>query len=125
MKRYIHQDIYAMARIGYVSNLEIYVNTNDGGKIPHFHVRDKDDWDKFHTCIEIERPEYFLHGNKQGILNSKQKIALDQFMRSKVILKKYADKFDNNWELVCFLWDMNNSDVTISDDAVQPDYTQL
>ena len=57
-------------------------------------------------------------------MNTKQKVLLDNFMRSSVG-KKYADKFKNNWDLVCFLWDLNNSNVSISDDAVQPDYTKL
>ena len=125
MKRYLHENVYGMSRIGYSEGLEIYVNTNDGGNIPHFHMRDSEDWDKFHTFIQIEQPEYFLHGNKQDTLNSKQKSALQEFMISKVKLKKYADKFTNNWELVCFLWDMNNSNISISDDAEQPDYRLL
>lgn len=126
MKRLVRQhDIFGMARIGYVTNLELYVNTDDGGMIPHFHLRDKTDWDKFHTCIQIEQPKYFLHEGKEDTLNSKQKKELQSFMESPVTLKSYADKFENNWELVCFLWDSNNSSKMISEDAVQPDYTQL
>ena len=46
-------------------------------------------------------------------------------MTDKVSISKYADKFDNNWQLICFLWDINNSDVTIPEDIEQPDYTKL
>ena len=123
MKKILRSDIFGMARVGYVSNkYEIYVNTNDAGSIPHFHYRDSTDWDKFHTCICIESATYFIHGNKQDTLNSKQKQQLQEFMQSKVQLSKYADKFTNNWELVCFLWDMNNSSTTISDDVSMPNY---
>ena len=36
----VKQDIFGMARVGSTSDkYEIYVNTNDGGKFPHFHYR--------------------------------------------------------------------------------------
>ena len=119
------KDLLEMARVGFIENLEIYVNTNDSGNISHFHIRDVVDWDKFHTCVQIGKAEYFLHGNKQDVLNAKQKSVLEDFMRSPVKLSKYAGKFKNNWELVCFMWDINNSKLEIADDVVQPDYTTL
>ena len=130
MKRVIaQQDIYGMARIGEFKNsgvvYEVYVNTDDGGNIPHFHFRDKKDWDNFHTCIEIEQPRYFHHTGKEDCLNAAQRRSLNKFMSSPVTISKYANKFNNNWELVCFLWDLNNSNVSISEDAEQPDYTLL
>lgn len=129
MKRVLRsslQNIEAMARVGYTSDrYEIYVNTNDGGKIPHFHYRDASDWSKFHTCIRIDRPEYFHHEGKSDVLNSKQKRALQKFMKSKVSLNRYKDKFSNNWELICFMWDINNSDIQIEDTTQQPNYMNL
>ena len=119
------ENIYGMARVGYINNnLEIYVNTDDGGNIPHFHIRDSNEWDKFHTCIKIESAEYFLHDGKEDKLNSRLRQKLQAFMQSEVKLKKYVH-FENNWQLVCFLGDMNNSSVQISDDAIMPDYTKL
>ena len=129
MKRVIRsslQNIEAMARVGFTSDkYEVYVNTNDGGKIPHFHYRDANDWSKFHTCIRIDRPEYFHHEGKSDVLNSKQKKALQKFMKSKVSLDRYKDKFSNNWELICFMWDINNSDIQIDDITQQPNYINL
>lgn len=129
MKRVIRsslQNIEAMARVGFTSDrYEVYVNTNDGGKIPHFHYRDANDWSKFHTCIRIDRPEYFHHEGKSDVLNSKQKRALQKFMKSKVSLNRYKDKFSNNWELICFMWDINNSDIQIDDTTQQPNYINL
>lgn len=128
MKRVLRsslQNIEAMARVGYTSDrYEIYVNTNDGGMIPHFHYRLSSDWSKFHTCICIDKSEYFHHNGKEDVLNSKQKRALQKFMTSKVC-GKYFDRFRNNWELVCFLWDINNSDVEVSNDIQQPNYINL
>lgn len=129
MKRVIRsslQNIEAMARVGFTSDrYEVYVNTNDGGKIPHFHYRDANDWNKFYTCICIDRPEYFHHDGKSDVLNSKQKRALQKFMESKVSLNRYKDKFSNNWELICFMWDINNSDIQIDDIIQQPNYINL
>lgn len=129
MKRVIRsslQNIEAMARVGFTSDrYEVYVNTNDGGKIPHFHYRDANDWSKFHTCIRIDRPEYFHHEGRSDVLNSKQKKALQKFMKSKVSLDRYKDKFSNNWELICFMWDINNSDIQIDDNTQQPNYINL
>lgn len=129
MKRVIRsslQNIEAMARVGFTSDrYEVYVNTNDGGKIPHFHYRDANDWSKFHTCIRIDRPEYFHHEGKSDVLNSNQKKALQKFMKSKVSLDRYKDKFSNNWELICFMWDINNSDIQIDDNTQQPNYINL
>lgn len=120
------QDIEAMARVGFTSDkYEVYVNTNDGGKIPHFHYRDANDWNRFHTCIRIDRLEYFHHEGETDVLNSKQKRALQRFMKSKVSLNRYKDKFRNNWELICFMWDINNSDVQIDDSIQQPNYVEL
>ena len=101
--------IYGMARVGYVDSFEVYVNTDDLGSIPHFHFRNSKECDKFHTCIKIESPEYFHHTGKEGILNSSMKKSLQNFMESPVNINKHKDKFSNNCELVCFLWDINNS----------------
>jgi len=125
MKLYKHSDIYGMSRVGYSGELEVYVNTDDAGNIPHFHLRDSDDWDKFHTCIKIESAEYFHHTGKEGTLNSKQRKELYDFMNAPVTVKKYANKFSNNWELVCFLWDINNSNVSISENVNMPNYLKL
>lgn len=127
MKRVIvnSQEILGMARVGYSGKLEVYVNTNDGGNIPHFHLRDRIDWDKFHSCILILEPEYFEHEGNEHKLNAKQRKELHAFMNSKIDNPKYADKFDNNWQLVCFLWDINNSDVEIPANAKMLDYRSL
>lgn len=120
-----YQDIEGMSRVGMIEDMEIYVNTDDGGNIPHFHIRDRKDWDKFHTCILITKPWYFLHEGKEDMLNSHQRKELDKFMKSKVSIARYADNFENNWKLICFLWDINNSGVQIPEDATMPDYIKL
>lgn len=119
------KDILGMARVGFVGDLEVYVNTNDSGMIPHFHLRDPNNWERFHTCIKLTKPEYFLHEGKEDTLNTKQRKELQQFMQGKITIPKYANKFDNNWQLACFMWDINNSSVEIPDGVEMPDYKQL
>lgn len=135
MKRYINntslENIYGMSRVGTISSkgatLEIYVNTNDAGKIPHFHLRDMNEWNRFHTCIRIDKPEYFIHENKQDTLTTKEAKELNEFMISptrKPLFNENGQRI-SNWEYICMLWDDNNSDVMISEDVVQLDYSQL
>lgn len=123
--KHSYTDITGMARAGFTKdNYEVYVNTDDGGNIPHFHYRLKSDWNKFHTCIRLDSPEYFHHNGKEDVLNSSQKKNLQKFLSSQVTLSRYKGKFENNFELLCFLWDINNSNVQ-SDDWALPDYTTL
>nr|DAZ19335.1 MAG TPA: hypothetical protein [Caudoviricetes sp.] len=123
--KHSYTDITGMARAGFTKdNYEIYVNTDDGGNIPHFHYRLKSDLNKFHTCIRLDSPEYFHHNGKEDVLNSSQKKNLQKFLSSSVTLSRYKGKFENNFELLCFLWDINNSNVQ-SDDWDLPDYTTL
>lgn len=122
------EEIFGMARVGYIGvskELEVYINTNDNGIIPHFHLRDSANGEKFHTCIKIASPEYYPHDGKEDRLNSSMIKALDTFMRSKVQIERYADKFDNNWQLTCFLWELNNSDTDIPTDVAMPDYQKI
>lgn len=120
------QELYEMARIGYVDDYELYVNTNDAGNIPHFHLRDGKDWDKFHTCICIEKPIYFLHGSKQDKCNAKLKKQLNEFVR-----EIDPDLHFPYYETIIFEWNRNNSTKKINvnrdedGNMIIPDYTQL
>ena len=125
MKKVIKREIYGAARVGYSGKYEVYVNTDDAGKLPHCHIRDKADWSLFHSCIRLDTAEYFLHAGKESTLNASQRKQFQQFMEGPVTLSKYVGKFDNNWELACFLWDINNSDVVIPEDTEMPNYLTL
>ena len=84
------KNLTEMARIGYLPDkqgrpeeqFEIYVNTNDGGDKPHFHLRYEPDWDKFHSCIRIDCCEYFEHEGKENILNSSMRKRLVNFLNA-------------------------------------------
>ena len=130
MKRMIRSavEILGMARVGYLGDseaYEVYVNTNDGGNIPHFHLRNSKDWDKFHSCIKIMSAEYFEHQGKEHKLNASLLKDLCKFLSSPVQSEKYRDKFENNWQLICFLWELNNSNMMIPDGTEMPDYSKL
>lgn len=116
------EDLLEIARIGFTSDgYEVYINTDDPGNIPHFHYRKKGSWEG-HTCIRLDKPEYFLHGNKQAILNNKQKKELIYFLSAKPLKAK---KFGTNWEFLLSMWNVNNSDIEISEDVQMPDYNKL
>lgn len=105
-----------MARVGYANDLEILVWTNDGGNIPHFHIRSKDG---FQTCIRLDKADYFHHTGKEGRLNSKQLKALVDFLNQR------QRKGLTNWELILLMWNLNNSNVVVDEDQEMPNYIEL
>lgn len=119
------KDISNMKNVDYLYDcFQIFIDKDDCSNIPHFHYKDSVGWSKFHTCICIESATYFYNDGKGYVLNSKQRRELQEFMESPISLNRYKEKFSNNWELVCFLWNLNNSNVKVGD-CEQPDYTKL
>lgn len=119
----LSEDLFLeMARIGFTEDgFEIYVHTDDAGNIPHFHYRDRTTvGQQFHTCIRLDKPEYFHHTGKEDVLNSKQKKNLIKFLNSKA-----RSGWSTNFEKVIDEWNVNNSDVEISYDQPMPDYAKL
>lgn len=118
-----------MARIGFIGgNLEVYVWTDDAGRIPHVHVRDSNSQgQEFETCVRLDRPEYFLHGRYANKMNHRQKKAFADFMRAKPTKAHY----DTNYEFAVEMWNVNNSDVDVMKRYDQngnvhiPDYEKL
>ena len=113
-------------KIGIVGDYLIYVNSDDAGNIPHFHIVDEGTRGKgkkgFHCCIKIEKAEYFNHGNKQDKLNSNERKELMEFLRSPFRNPKYNG---TNWEFIKDTWNDNNSKMNVSEDCKMPDYTKL
>ena len=110
-----------MAKVGPLNDeLVIYIWTNDGGNIPHFHIVDKATMgNEFHTCIKIMSAEYFHHTGKEDVLNSKQKKTLMKFFTM-------SDKWgDNYWDIVLQEWNRNSSKIEVDRNLSTPDYTKL
>lgn len=105
------EPLMEMARIGYLGNkkeFEVYIHTDDSGKVPHFHLRDvATRGRKFETCIEINLPRYFLHGRYKSKLNRAMKDALANFME---MTSARAKDPRTNYEITAEAWDLNNSD---------------
>ena len=110
-----------MANIGSIDNkLVAIIRMNDPGNIPHFHIVDKATLGRdFHTCVKIETPEYFHHEGKEGVLNSKQRKNLNDFLKNK------NDLGVTNWKYLVTTWNINNSNKNVDKDIEQPDYTKL
>lgn len=110
-----------MARVGEIEGkYEIYVNTNDDGNIPHFHLRDKGTMEnEFHTCIEIRRNYYFHHNGKEDCLNAKMRKNLISFLESN---DEYGEC---NWIVLIKEWNRNNSNAKIDISTPMPDYTTI
>jgi hypothetical protein len=112
-----------MARVGFFSDFEVWIRTDDPGNIPHFHV-----WDRnskgglFHTCVKIESPEYFHHTGKEDVFNSKQKKELIEFLNAKPLKAKWHP---TNWDFIITLWNANNSNTEVDEKQPISDYTTL
>ena len=116
------EDLFKMARVGYTNDsYEIYVNTDDSGNMPHFHYRKKGSWEG-HTCICLEKSEYFHHEKKQAVLNKKQRKYLIDFLKAK---PAKAPLYDTNWRYLVDVWNMNNSNVYVDSNLEMPDYMKL
>ena len=121
--------ILEMARIGFIplgdsKGVEVYVHTDDPGKIPHFHLRKKGSGRggyEFDICVKFEKAEYFTHGKHKGKIDKKMAKALNDMLKSK-------DKYEKDmtyWKLAIIEWNRNNSDAELSLELEQPDYTKL
>lgn len=116
------QGLIEMAKIGEIKNYTIIVWTNDNGNIPHFHIVDSNTLGKqFHTCVQIEKPEYFHHTGKEDTLNSKEKKELIKFFQA----SDPDEVFGTNWDVLLYEWNKNNNRKRISRDTEMPDYILL
>ena len=115
------EDLVEMARLGFTADgFEVYVNTDDTGNIPHFHYRTKGTW-KFHSCIRIDKAEYFEHEGKEGKLNSKQRKELVKFLQG----ANKSKGFNTNWERLLADWNANNSNIEVDENQEMPNYLNL
>lgn len=130
----IHNEVFKkqrldeMARVGNMEQYDIIVYTDDMGYIPHVHVIDKGTrGGEFNTCIRLDKPDYFIHGNHSDIFNSKERRRFNEFMHEPSRNIHYR----NNYEAAVNLWNDNNSDSYIqlredeNGDVIVPDYTLL
>ena len=119
-----------MARIGFIpvgasETAEVYVHTDDAGKVPHFHVRGYHaggkgfDWE---ACVKYLSAEYFFHGYDRAEIPSGANISgknLNRFFDAK--------KPDGRtyWEIAVNAWNDNNSGMELPSDNQHPDYSEL
>ena len=87
-----HDMLYKMASIGYFITLEenskqesskfkVFV-CGDEGEIPHMHIWDDEtDGKNTHTCVCLDKIEYFHHTGKEEILTPNQKKYLVDFLK--------------------------------------------
>ena len=130
VRRTTNENVQGMARIGFIpigstKTIEVYVHTDDPGKIPHFHVRKYGQNNKFEweTCIRYDKADYFLHGQYSDKLPDKKTAReLDYMLRQ---INKKSRNHSTFWQDCVDEWNRNNSDVELDLNIIQPDYTQL
>ena len=123
------QPLLEYARVGFMDGVfEVYVHTDDGGNIPHVHVRDRATRGrKFETCVELKTNNYFLHGKYKSVMNNEMARQFAEFMEE----RPKNTKYQNNYELSVDMWNLNNSNEEVVPDydedgmIIVPDYRQL
>ena len=108
------------------------------GMIPHFHIYDKEGRKKkkqkepgIHSCVEILRNKYFIHGKHQDKLDKKIQEALDAFMRTTRTEEKYEIAVGKtNYQYTIAQWNEENEtrgkpNWINSSTTPQPDYTSI
>jgi len=115
------QLLLEMANIGSFDGFVLYIYGSEDPK-PHFHlIKGQPKYPNFETCIEINRVKYFHHSGKEGVLNSKEKKHLIDFLNKKN--KHFIDK--TNWQMLVVQWSMNNTNFQISPKTKIPNYILL
>lgn len=120
-------DIEGIDRIGFIDDgYEVFIVTDDYmlSDAPHFHYRKKEKGKKmkFHTCIRLDKAEYYYHTGNEDILSDTQKQSLMKFLKSSSKNKRYK----NNWErLICSWNHQNDYKIVVDENLIIPDYTKL
>lgn len=116
-------NIWSMARIGEFHCRNLYsVRVYSGeGPIPHFHVVDTQNGNE--TCVRIDCPEYFTHGDKIYEFNTKEKKKLMEFLNTVSPYEEDCGK--KYYELIWEEWNRNNREYRISKPNSIPNYENL
>lgn len=125
--------IYEMAYVGYFGDknvkdgsipqtFKVFVNGKEGN-IPHFHVLDDNtDGKEFHTCVCINKVEYFHHTGEEDSFDSKQKKKLIEFLKTSPKNSRYKTHF----EYICSMWNDNNpTQIQVDENSDIPNYMDL
>lgn len=82
-----------------IDELIIEIYSKEGDYIPHFHFYTKDN--KIDGCMQIFKPEYFIHGRHKSILTNDQLKKLIEFLNT----KEYEPVNDiNKWQEIVLAW---------------------
>lgn len=102
----IMENDYERARIGYIGDLfEVFVITDDQGKVPHVHLR-RVDSDENEISVRLDSKGYYFHGTATGRFRNNDEIrAYDMFM----ISGSHNAKYPTNYFLAIEMWNMNNA----------------
>ena len=107
----------------------LYVDTDDSGEIPHFHIRNFRSGTSgeygFLTGIEFQKPAYFHQQDPGDILSDGKKEALCEYLNSVVEEKKFREAGITMWEMLCLMWNWNNPGNQLPQEVAMPDYRGL
>ena len=122
------QELHEMARVCFlppssVKGVEVYVNTDDAGNVPHFHIRKRSGENKYEweSCVMYTEPSYFNHEKHHVKLPGDYPRILNKVLKQKN--KKIPT--ETYWQTAINMWNINNSSMDLPFDLKQPDYSRL
>lgn len=116
----VEESITQKAIFSNLGQCEIKVYGNEG-KIPHFHIVNKDK--KFNCPVCINDCRYFTHGSKNDTLNNEQAEELYKVMTRKSELKTFAGK--SVWKVVLMAWVIANDEGNVIIRKRPPKYSDI
>lgn len=103
-------------------HLQIYVNSEEWNRIPHFHLID--DNKKFEAFISLTKPKYISHHKKHGKLTKNQIHELIEKLNEKCDIGE--DKPVSIYTLMCISWNINYNNIRkIPESENAPNYNLL
>ena len=131
LDKFLNDSLLLESKCGEFGDYYIYVNSDDSGNIPHFHMKDTNtDGKKFHTCIQLTKNNYFLHEGKTKVISSsKIRKELCKLLKSKPTkipkeIQHIKPLPKTVWEMMCYLWNTSYRSQYINLKTTKiPDYT--
>lgn len=81
----ILEDVHLSSEIGGKGKIRLILHTNEGTK-PHIHVLYK----KIKSCVRLDKPLYFLHGEFRDKLSQKERKLLIKILNTKLEKVKHG-----------------------------------
>ena len=104
-----------------IGEVTISVFIREGGSKPHFHVYTKDK--KFHSCVRLDKPEYFKRPGKTSVFSKSELKALVKILETTTYVGRGEEI--SIWENLARSWNLNSENKIKVEIPEIPDYASM